>query len=73
MFLSPEEINSLEELSIVSNQTWFQIKTPTFIWDSDNHVRLSVIGGCTELLQCSENCIEALSARQKKIIKNLKK
>lgn len=71
MVLSPEEITALENLSRLSNQLWFQIKSPTYIWDNDNKIRLSVMFGCRVFLQCSESFVCKLSNKEKRTINML--
>ena len=61
MSLLEEEIVLLKELMKLSGETWFDIRTPTFIWDSDNKVRLNVREAVKEFLQCTRNRINDLS------------
>lgn len=72
MELTNDEITALEKLAEISDQLWFQIKTPNYVWDDDNKVRLSVDKACKEFLECTEDHIKSLTAKQKRSIENVK-
>lgn len=56
--LSIDEIALLETLAAESGNTWFSIRSPNFVWDNDNKVRLSVREAVKELLECSRGFLE---------------
>lgn len=70
-FLMLDEINALEHLRELSSQKWFNIRSPNYIWDSDNKVRIGVKDGIKEFLSCSESYIKDLTVDEKFIIYDL--
>lgn len=72
MTLAPDEIKALDKLAEISDQGWFQIKAPNFVWDNDNKIRLSVSRACQEFLECTEDFIRSLTAREKRSVENVK-
>lgn len=58
--LNFDEIKLLERIASESGNDWFQIRTPNFIWDNDNKIRLSVKEAVEELLECSRQQLESL-------------
>lgn len=73
MELNENEIIALEKLAELSSQSWFQIRTPRYIWDADNKVRMSVVNGCKEFIECSRNFMVKLSKKQRGFINELEK
>lgn len=71
MILMPDEIEVLDKLIDMSDQTWFQIKTPTYIWDSDNQVRLETESAVKEFLQCVGDSINDLSDKMRKTVRGI--
>lgn len=71
MDLNPDEIQTLDKLVNLSGEKWFVIKTPNYIWDNDNKIRLSLISACKEFLQCTDSYISKLNSAEKNTIKKL--
>lgn len=71
MTLMPNEIEVLNKLRHMSNETWFQIKTPNYIWDADNQVRLETKQGVKEFLQCVGESINDLSDKMRKTVRGI--
>lgn len=71
MFLTVDEISALEKLIALSGQDWFNIRTPNFIWDNENKVRMEVKAAVKEFLSCAESHIAELTEDERWIIKDL--
>lgn len=71
MFLTVDEIGALEKLIAFSGQNWFSIRTPNFIWDNENKVRLEMKSAIKEFLSCAESHIAELPENERWIIKDL--
>lgn len=73
MELSKDEIVALEKLSLFSQQNWFSIRTPNYVWDADNKIRMNLAKGCKEFIECSRDFVKNLSNKQRGIINELEK
>lgn len=71
MWLTSYEIEALDELANISGQKWFSIRTPNYIWDVENKVRLDTKEAVKEFLNCAESYIFKMNGSKRCILINL--
>ena len=70
-FLMVDEIDALEKLIKLSGQDWFSIRSPNYLWDKENMVRLGIKDGVREFLSCVESHVKELTPDEQDVIKTL--